>query len=214
MKTFANKIHSHKKGSLLLELLIVIALLAIILATGSEAVFVSLQSGKVSGERDVAMALANEALEATRSATEENWLNTYLLTRGAQYYATSTASAGKWTLVSGSQTILLNNATYARYVVFSDVSRDVTTRNIETTYNADNKDPSTQKVTVTVSWPNADPVTASEYLFRWKNKSCGQGAGGWVGTGGSGNTVQACGTTTYDTIDTTVSTSSGTLKLI
>ena len=204
--------HSTQKGSLLLELLIVIALLAVILATGSEAVFVSLQSGKVSGERDVAMGLANEGLEATRSATEENWLNTYLLTRGAQYYATSTAVAGKWTLASGSQTIVVNNATYTRYVVISNVSRDVPTRNIETTYVANDDDPSTQKITVTVSWPNADPVTASEYLFRWKNKSCSQGS--WVGTGGSGNAVQACGTTTYDTIDTTVSTSSGTLKLI
>ena len=37
----------HSKGSLLLELLIVIALLALILSVGAQGVYVSLQSSKV-----------------------------------------------------------------------------------------------------------------------------------------------------------------------
>ena len=77
MQTLFQASNSTKKGSLLLELLIVISLLAIILSVGSQAVFVSLQSGKVSGERDVAMGLANEEFEAVRGSTEENWQTIY-----------------------------------------------------------------------------------------------------------------------------------------
>lgn len=206
---------SFQKGSLLLELLIVIALLAIILSVGSEVVFVSLQSGKVSGERDVAVGLASESLEAVRGASEEKWLNIYTLSgKGSTHYqATSTVLAGKWTIISGDETIRLNNATYTRYVIVDNVSRDGTTRAIEPSYVSADDDPSTQKVTVTVSWPNADPVTMSEYFFRWKNKVCYQSS--WVGNGTPGNSIQTCGTnTTFDTIDATATTTGGTLKLI
>lgn len=212
MRTFTNTNCSLKKGSLLLELLIVIAILAIILSVGSEAVFVSLQSGKVSGERDIAMGLASEALEAVRGATEESWQNIYGLTgKGSTHYqATSTVSMGRWTLAAGDETIKLNNATYTRYVIINNVSRHDTTRAIDP---AGNDDPSTQKVTVTVSWPNADPVTMYEYFFRWKNKVCSQSS--WVGNGTPGNSIQTCGTnTTFDTIDATATTTGGTLKLI
>ena len=63
----------YSKGSLLLELLIVIALLALILSVGAQGVYVSLQSSKVSGERDTASALATEGLEAVRGVVEEKW---------------------------------------------------------------------------------------------------------------------------------------------
>ncbi|OHA79558.1 MAG: hypothetical protein A2747_03920 [Candidatus Yonathbacteria bacterium RIFCSPHIGHO2_01_FULL_44_41] len=209
----------YNRGSLLLELLIVIALLAVILSTGSEAVFVSLQSNKVSSERDVALGLANEGLEAVRGTTEEKWQNIYGLTKGSQYYATSTVPVGKWTLGTGSQTVVLNGVTYTLYVIIENVNRcSDSTRSIASSTTCTPlatdyiDDPSTQKATVTVSWPNADPVAISEYFFRWRNMVCSQS--GWVGNGLSGDSVQSCGTTTYDTIDATVSTSTGTLKLI
>ncbi|MFZ2832130.1 MAG: hypothetical protein WAZ40_03170 [Minisyncoccia bacterium] len=203
------------RGSLLLELLIVIAILAIILSVGSQAVLVSMQSGKISGERDIGIALASEGLEAVRAVTEERWHNLYNKTKGSQhYYATSTAPIGKWSLattsVSADEQIILNGITYTRYIIIDNVNRDTSTRNIVSAGGED--DPSTQKVTVTVSWPNAEPVSFSDYFFRFKNKTCSQGS--WVGAGGSGNTVQSCGATTYDTIDSTISTSTGTLKLI
>lgn len=210
MRTSTPTNSSQKKGSLLLELLIVISLLAVILSIGSEAVFVSLKSSKIAGERDVALGLSNEAIEAVKAVTEENWQNIHSLTKETQhYYATSTASLGSWTLVAGDETIVLNNTTYTRYMTIENVSRDNSSRAILDT-GGDN-DPSTQKVTVVVSWAGAEPLIASEYFFRWRNKTCGQSS--WVGSGLSGNTVQACGTTTYDTIDSTVSTSTGTLKL-
>ena len=204
--------HSHRsRGALLLELLIAISILAVVLSVGSQAVFVSLQSGKTSAESDVAIGLANEALEAVRGTAEEKWQNIYTLTKGAHYSATSTNPTGKWTLTLGDETVVLNTATYTRYVIINDVSRDLSSRAIETSYNSAHDDPSTQKVEVTVSWSGSgSPVTISDYFFRFRNKVCNQT--GWT-TGGSGTTVKTCPDTNYDTKDAVVDTSGGSLKL-
>lgn len=182
---------SNIKGALLLELLIVISLLAVILSVGTQAVYVSLQSGKISGERDVAVGLAAEALEAVRGTAEEKWQDIYDLTKTSQHYKT-VQSGNKWTLATGDETITINNALYTRYVIIENVSRDASTRMIDA---GTNYDPSTQKVTVTVSWPYADPVVISEYFLRWKNKVCNQT--NWSTSGSSG--VKNCPDTTYDT---------------
>ncbi|HAT68615.1 MAG: hypothetical protein A2481_00245 [Candidatus Yonathbacteria bacterium RIFOXYC2_FULL_47_9] len=198
---------AQKKGALLLELLIVISLLAIILSVGTQAVYVSLQSGKISGERDIAVGLASEALEAVRGAAEEKWQNIYDLTKASQHYKT-VSSGNKWTLATGDETITVNNASYTRYVVIENVSRDASTRMIDT---GTNYDPSTQKVTVTVAWPYADPVVMADYFLRWRNKVCNQTD--WSGGVGSG--VKNCPNTSYDSISPagTIDTAGGTLKL-
>jgi type II secretory pathway pseudopilin PulG len=209
---------SVQKGAFLLEILIVIALLGVILGVGTQAVFVSLQSGKISGERDAAVGLASEALEAVRGITEENWQNIYLLTKGSTQYH-PVQSGTKWATSTASETITLNNATYTRYFVVQNVCRDATagsrliTGITDTTGGATtctgstgDFDPSTQKVTVTVSWTNADPVIMSEYFFRWKNKTCTQTA--WT-SAVPGNTVASCGSGTYDSIDSTATTTGG-----
>lgn len=209
-KNFANK-NSGEKGALLLELLVVISLLAIILSVGSQAMLVSMQSGKVSGERDVATALANEALEAVRGVTEEKWQNIYNLTKSSQHYqATSTAPSGKWSLTTGDEAVVLNGTTYTRYLIIENVLRDTTSRAIVTSGGED--DPSTQKITVTVLWPNADAVTISDYFFRWRNRTCNQTS--WAGGAGSG--AKNCPDTTYGSIGpigTEIDTAGGTLKL-
>ncbi len=204
------------RGSFLLELLIVIALLGVILGVGAQAVFVSLQSGKIAGERDVAIGLASESLEAVRGFTEESWENIYALTKGSQYQTVK--SGNKWATSIASETIALNNVTYTRYFVVENVSRDSTVdRKIEPTYNSANDDPSTQKVTVTVSWTGADIITISEYFFRWKNMTCAQTD--WAGgaTSPTDNTVPAANctsSTVYFTSDNTMATSTaGKLEL-
>lgn len=202
-------IHNNR-GGLLLELLIVIALLALILSVGAQGVYVSLQSSKVSGDRDTASALASEALEAVRGVAEEKWQNIYLLSKGTQHYKV-VRSGNAWTLALGDETIVLNNVTYTRYVVIDDVSRDLATRLVEGSYTASNDDPSTQKVTVYVTWGSNDSFSVSDYFFRWKNKICNQTD--WSGGVGSG--VKNCPDTTYESISPggTLNTSGGTLKL-
>lgn len=216
--------YSQKRGALLLELLIAISILAVVLSVGSQAVFVSLQSGKTSAESDVAMGLANEALEAVRGTAEEKWQNIYDLTKGSQYHPVASSTANKWTLVASSEAIALNTANYTRYITIQNICRDTTPdeRNVTGITDTDGTatictastgafDPSTQKVTVTVSWQGSgSPVTISDYFIRWRNKVCNQT--GWT-TGDSGTTVKTCPDTSYDTKDAAIDTSGGTLKL-
>lgn len=204
-----------QKGALLLELLIVISLLAIILSFGVNAMFLSLKSNKVAGERDIATALANESLEAVRATSDENWQNIYGLSRSPTHYYPK-QSLGKWVLttVPADGTVTVNNVVFTRYVVVENVSRDPNTHIVQTTYSSGYDDPSTQKVTSTVSWTGADPIVVFEYFFRWKNKLCPQTS--WT-TAIPGNTVTTnanCPTSaTYDSKDATVDTSTGSLKL-
>ena len=208
MKKNISKIEiSKNQGALLLELLIAISLLAVVLAVAVNGVFLSMQSNKISGERDIANALATESLEAVRSITEENWANIYGLTKTTQHYY-PIQSAGAWTLVPGDEIVTLNGVAYTRYITVTDVSRDSITRNIEPVYILADDDPSTQQVTVSVTWNTGSPatVTLSNYYFRWKNLVCAQT--GWT-TGGTGKTVEPCSATTYDTIDPTINVTGG-----
>lgn len=200
------------KGALLLELLVAISILAIVLSIGSEAVYVSMQSGKVSSESDVAVGLASEGLEQSRAVLDEKWQNIYLLTKGSQYHFVQ--SGTKWATSTGSEVIPLNNTSYTRYIIVNDVSRDPSTRLIDTTYNSVHDDPNTQQVVATVSWQGSgSPITISDYFFRYRNKVCNQTD--WSG-GASVNGVATCGSgTTYDSISPagTVNTTGGTLML-
>jgi Tfp pilus assembly protein FimT len=207
-RTFKKR-NTKSNGALLLELLIVIALLAAILSVTANATFLSLRSNKISGERDIATALAAETLESARTTAEEDWQNIYSLTKGSQHYH-GVQSGTKWTLATADETVTLNGVVYTRYVTIDNVSRDGTTRAIQTTYTSADDDPSTQKATAVVSWSGGNPVTISEYFLRWRNKTCAQSA--WT-TGGTGNTVKLCSDASYDTKDSGMDTSSGSLKL-
>lgn len=202
------KKHKQNKGALLLELLVVISLLAIILTVGANGVFLSMRSNKVSGERDVASGLASESIEAVRATTEEDWQNIYGLTKSSGHYYPA-QSSGKWILTSGDGTVTLNGIDYTRYVTIDNVSRDATTRNVQDTYSNTDDDPSTQKVTATVSWTGGVPVVMSEYFFRWKNMICNQTD--WSGGVGSG--TKNCPDNTYGSQDGNLDTSGGQLKL-
>ena len=200
MNIFHKKTNLTLKGSMLLELLVVIGILAVILAIGAQSVSVSLRSGKVSGERDIAVGLAGEALEGVRGASEERWQNIYNLTKTSQAYY-PVASSSKWSIATGTETITLNTTAYSRSFIVTNVSRDPATRQIESVYVGANDDPSTQLVTVTVSWSGGVPFVTSEYFFRWKNKACNQSS--WS-TGGSGSATSTCENATYDTKDAAV----------
>lgn len=204
MITLRQKRKVSSSGALLLELLVAISLLAVILSVGANAVFLSMRSNKVSAERDVASALATEAMEAVRATADENWQNIYGLTKSSAYHPVVVST--KWTLSSASEQITVNGISYTRSVVIDNVSRDNTTRNIQTTYLAVDDDPGTQKVTVTVTWSGGGPVAIYGYFFRWKNKTCAQTA--WT-TGGSGNTVKLCTDASYDVKDTGISITGG-----
>lgn len=208
-----------EKGQLLVELLIAIAILAIIAVAVSQVTGVSFQSSKVGGQRTVALNIAQEELDAAKAVSKESWHNIYSLATSTpptilnKYHSSNSgADCGsvKWCLVSGEIQQVYNTVTYTKYLYIEDVSR--TGLDIDSSYNSANNDPSTQKVTAVVSWQGGS-VDISDSLTRARNAGAVQtswsgGVGANAGSGENDNFDN-----TYSSADSVIDTSGGTLKL-
>lgn len=151
----------NNKGQLLVELLVALAIAAILIpaiATG----FIASRQGKAQErQRLEAAALARQSDEAVRIARDANWNN--VATAGT-YHAIIAGST--WALASGSAS--LNG--YTQSIVISDVYRDGAGKIVA---SGGFIDPSTKLVTVTVAWgtPIVSSVSNSFYITRLNNLS-------------------------------------------
>lgn len=199
---FFKKLSSYRakelsRGALLIEILVTISILAVILSLGAQSSFVSLRASKNASEKDGALNLAIETMEAVRSASDEKWQNLYDLTKGSANHYYPSQSSGKWIINnSGDEALTVNNIQYARYFVAQNTCRGTdSSRNITGITDSDGSastcttsggsfDPSTQKVTVTVTtnWATSTAITFSQYFSRWRNKTTVQTS--WTGSGG------------------------------
>ena len=198
---------SKVKGQLLLELLVTVGVVAVVAAIVAQVVHVSLKSNQGGGEKNVALGLAEAEFDAVKSAATENWLNLYNLTHSTGttvYYAAQSSS--KWTIsTTGTESVIINDDPYSRSFYVQNTCRDTTTRAITGITDSSgvatstcvtsggSADPSTQKITATVSWPTGGPITYSDYATRWRNFVCVQSS--W--NGGSTSSVATCPSTYY-----------------
>jgi len=197
----------NQKGQLLLEVLFVTAAAALVVSISAQMISVSLKSGSVSMERQVSESLKEEAFEAVRAAAMEKWQNLYLLNKGSANHYHPVQALNKWTLVSGDEIVVSDGVSYTRYFYVDNVSRDLSTRNIETIYNGTHDDPSTQKITVSVT-SNGSSADSSEFLERWRNKVCSQTSWSGVNLGPTN-----CPSTNYGTSTNIDFSTAGSLKL-
>jgi len=173
------KIFKNKKGISVVELLVVAVIMAIGLVALFNAVTSSLKTSRLMKENDQAKELAQEALEAVRSFRDgTDWetdglgtLNLYdpldPLDPTSFYHPETIDDPPKWNLASGEETMIMG--IFTRKVIFESVSRDPTSKNIESVYNPDpaHADPNTRKVTATVSW-QGKTMEISTLLTNWK----------------------------------------------
>lgn len=192
-----------RSGQLLLEILIVVSASAVVVALGAQLVYISARGNKIASESAVGFGLAEETFEGVRAASTEKWQNIYDLTKGSTAYYPQ-QSSGKWVLTAGQEDVIINNTTYTRSFTVQNTCRDAASRNITgitdssgaaTTCSSSGgtHDPSTQRVSTTISWPDADTVSWNEYVSRWRNKVCVQTS--WSG---SGSGPVTCPSTAYD----------------
>lgn len=167
-QVFREKIWVDKteKGTSIIEILVVIAIIGIALVSLLGLATFSLKASTLIKETSQAKGLAVEAMEALRSFRDGTTWGTDgigALNTGINYYPVkSTDTPPRWQLNLGEENI---NG-FTRKVVFDNVSRDAAD-NIETTYNPANDDPETRKVTVTVSWEDKK-VEIVTYLTNWQ----------------------------------------------
>lgn len=203
-----------KNGSLLLELLIVIAVVAIIVPLVAQIVVSSLNMNRWSTENKVATELVDESIKAIDSVSFEKWQNIYSKIKGSANHYYSVKSGGAWSVSLGDESLTVNNLNYTRYFTITNVCRDDITKMVVmntstppcTAGNSD--DPSTQKITVTVSWSNGT-LSKDYYLTRWRNKVCVQTSWSGVGSG-----PVTCPSTVYESATSIdLNTTPGSLKL-
>lgn len=208
------KINNKKPGSLLLEILIVIGVVGIVIPIIAQIVVSSLNVNKWSMENKIATDLADETTKSLDSISFEKWQNIYGKVKSSTDHYYTAKVAGAWTINTGNEALTVNTLSYTRYFTISNVCRDNTSREIIMDANippctaGNSDDPSTQKITVTVSWKNGT-ISKDYYLTRWRNQICNQTSWSGVGSG-----PVTCPNTTYESA-TSIDTSSipGSLKL-
>ncbi len=193
-----------QSGQLLLEILIVIGVAAIIIVLGSQLILTGLRSNKVTGEIDASVKVLEETSETVRSVTSEKWQNLFGLQHdGTQYYPQQ--SGTKWVFSAGSENVTIKSIAYNRYFIVQHVcrsggaSRDITGvtdssgSTATCTTSGGTYDPSTEKITATVTWQGTNTQSSSEYITRWRNKVCNQTDWNTVGSG-----PETCPSNLYD----------------
>ncbi|OIP24799.1 hypothetical protein AUK11_02490 [bacterium CG2_30_37_16] len=188
---------SNNRGSLLLEALISITLLSVILISVSSAVLASIRSTALAGNITQATALAQEGIEGTKAILTNKWQDIYKPlgtgNKGNLFPYHPIISSGYWNLASGSESITLGNLNYIREIFIYDVFRNQrggVGAIVENAIVQDPKqniweDPSTQMVTVKITFPHGSPIYLSQYFSRWQNVIFTQND--WSGGSGQAN---------------------------
>ena len=154
-----------EKGFIFLEVLIASTLIIVVFVTLLGIGFTAVNISNSIQKSHVDDALLKEAFEALRTYRDGS---TWALGMGTVSYGSSNkyhmaVSSGSWSLASGEETVGI----YTRYIYFDRVSRDPTTQDIESSYNATHLDANTLKATVVVSWPEKTYLV-SEYITNWQ----------------------------------------------
>lgn len=159
MRSMLFRILMQTGGQSLIELLLAVGVTAVLIPILIGGLITS-REGKVQKDlRLQAIGYMKESQEAIRSIREEGWTN--IATNGTFYPRKQ--SDNSWELVSGSQTI---NGTFSRTVMIEDVYRNPTgTIVLAPTPGVDTVDPSTKKITSSVSWGGALPSSVSSPLY-------------------------------------------------
>ncbi len=175
----------NQDGQSLIELVIAVAVAGILIGGSASLVAVSLRGNAQNRYFQTATLLSQDELEKVTTLTERNWATLYNLIKAAQYVATSTAAGTQYVALAGPEIVTIGGVDYTRYFIVENVTRsncgtvdipgnppsqspcpvnDLQTANAE--------DPSTQKITATVSWGGSTPGTMSlvKYLTRYRNQ--------------------------------------------
>lgn len=165
----------NKRGISIIEILVVIAICAIALASLLSLATFSLENSTLIKDTSLARNIAQETIEAVRNFRDgTNWENDDpenkydglgIVSAGISYYPEkSSDSPSKWMLIQGEK----NVNGFTRKVIFENVMRD---GNDNIVVSGGANDPNTKKATVTVSWlerGRAHQVEIITYLTNWK----------------------------------------------
>lgn len=179
-------------GQALVELLIAMAIAGIVATAGVEGFVASRESYLRTSQYSEASAILNEQLEALRAIRERSWAN---IAVNGTYHAT--VSGSEWVLTSGAET----GCDLCRQIVIANTCRDSSDAVVDCPSGT--VDPSTKKITVTISWSTPQPgsVEQTVYLTRHLNNASNTETTYNDFSDGTASTVTINGSTSPDDVD-------------
>ena len=169
-------------GQSLVEIIIAIAVGAILIGGATAVLIPILRSNLETRHVQIATSLAQEYLDNVQNLAESNWLNIYNLTPkgpSSQFYLRATSTT--YEILSGATSTVVEGRTFTRYFSIENTSRnlcgasDITTNATSSCASGPGSsgvadDPSTQKITAIVTWPESRSISKTQYLTRNINK--------------------------------------------
>ncbi len=148
-----------KSGQSLVELLLAVALAAVILPALLTGMVASREGKAQQNQRSEAVTLLKETEDTVRRVRDNGW-STFAV-NGTFH---PVISGSNWTLVAGPDTV----GDFTRSVTISNVERDSSGAIVT---SGGSVDPSTKKATITINWtqPRTSSVTSTLYITRYKD---------------------------------------------
>ncbi|MCK9187170.1 MAG: hypothetical protein PHS16_01985 [Candidatus Colwellbacteria bacterium] len=159
----------NEKGQSLVEILIAVGISATLVGSVVSTYVVSLRSNANARLSAIGTQLAQETYDNVKALAEANWVDIYSVTKGATYYLS--LAGDTFDISSGTQVVEVDEVQYTRSFIVENVQRGIGGDIIEI---GGSDDPSTQKITVTVTWPIAgetDSTAITGYISRNRNAS-------------------------------------------
>ncbi len=160
----------NQKGQMLVEILVAVVIAGIMIGGVATVIGTSLVTSKKTKQITVANGLAQQDMEAIKTLAQSSWIDLYCPPIGVcpgNKGTTSTynviLSDGSWVFQSGVSTTTVDGLDFGHYFYVENVNRneggDIVT-------SGGDEDPSTQKVTVYITWSGGSEFTISEYIMR------------------------------------------------
>jgi len=171
------------RGQSLVEIMIAVGIAAILLGGATAAIIPILRSNLETRNVQITNLLAQEYLDNLESLAESDWHLIYNppSSKGpsSQFYLRATTTT--FEIISGTTSTVVEGRTFTRYFSIENVNRDLCgagdiTTNASTTCTSGpgavgvTDDPSTQKITVSISWPENRSLSKIQYLTRSVNR--------------------------------------------
>lgn len=159
----------YEKGQSLVEILIAVGISAALIGSVVSTYVVSLRSNANARLSAIGTQLAQETYDNVKALGEADWHTVYSVTKGANQHLVF--SEDTFSITPGTEALEVDGTQYTRSFIVENAQRGLS-GDIILTGGTD--DPSTQKVTVTVSWPIAgetDDTKITGYITRNRNTS-------------------------------------------
>jgi len=157
-----------ERGQILLEVLVSITLSGVFIIATTLAFSSLLFLNYNNRNMETAINLGNDLMDSVVAVADADWHNIYSLTKASSTHYYINNATSPFLISSGEEVVSVGGISFTRYFYVDNVTRNSNGYIASTSGVVD--DPSTQKITMVVTWPRATAgISFSKYVTRYKN---------------------------------------------